>query len=192
MLSDREEVQLHTLLTVYCCTLCCQTERRYSYTLLTLYCCTLCCQTISWPLFEVLTFLFLYNISLTNKRNSWPLHSLHILVPSSYGLLVFSITYPHSQALGGTLALNECGLSPSLSTCINLGENPLGANWTRVWMGQRFGMKPWRIEKSLEPARNLTSITFSSVQATDYKPHQLHYHSFPIRVVLSWKYVLQL
>ena len=66
VLSDREEVQLHTLLTLYCCTLCCQTERRYNCThyyscilahcavrerggtagkLLTLYCCTLCSQT---------------------------------------------------------------------------------------------------------------------------------------------------
>jgi len=40
-----------------------------------------------------------------------------------YGLLDFSITYPHSLALSGTLALYECVWSASHSTCITLGEN---------------------------------------------------------------------
>ena len=51
-------------------------------------------------------------------------------------------------------------------------------------MGQRFGLKPGRSEKSLEPARNLTSITDSFIQSTNYQPHQLHYHSYPIAVSL--------
>jgi len=51
-------------------------------------------------------------------------------------------------------------------------------------MGQRFGLKAHRIEKSLDPARNLTSITHSSIQATPYQPHQLHYHSPPFLVSL--------
>ena len=46
-------------------------------------------------------------------------------------------------------------------------------------MGQRFGLKPCRSEKSLDPATNLTSVTHSSNQATAYQPHQLHYHSLP-------------
>jgi len=32
VLSDKEELQLHTLITLYCCTLCCQTERRSNCT----------------------------------------------------------------------------------------------------------------------------------------------------------------
>jgi hypothetical protein len=51
-------------------------------------------------------------------------------------------------------------------------------------MGQRFGLKPCRSEKSLDPARNLTSITHSSIQATDYQPQQLYNHSYPITVSL--------
>jgi len=65
VVSDRQEVQLHTLLTLYCCTLCCQTggttahitnpvllhtvpsdrQEVQLHTILTLYCCTLCRQT---------------------------------------------------------------------------------------------------------------------------------------------------
>ena len=72
----REEVQLHTLLTLHPC--------------------KLCCRTISWPQFEVLTFLFLHKISLTNKWNRWLLHSWY---PYLCRLQDFSITYPHSLAL---------------------------------------------------------------------------------------------
>jgi hypothetical protein len=36
--------------------------------------------------------------------------------------------------------------------------------------------------KSLDPDRNLTSITHSSIHATAYQPHQLHYHSYPFTV----------
>ena len=159
----RGEVQLHTLLTLHPCTL-----RR---------------QTISWPLFEMLTFLFLHKISLAIKTGdsftqyiSW--------YPYFYGLLVFGITYPHSLALRGTLALYECVWSASHSTCFTVGENAVSTNWTGGWMGQRFGLKPCRSEKSLDPARNLTSITHLSIQATAYQPHQLHYHSYPIAVSL--------
>ena len=53
------------------------------------------------------------------------------------------------------------------------------AGWTRD-----LAWKPWRSEKSLDPARNLTSVTHSSIQATDYQPHQLHYHSYPSTVSL--------
>jgi len=60
MAYGREEVQLHTLLTLHPC--------------------TLCLQTISWPLFEVYTFLFLHKISLTNKWNRRLFHSIHLLV----------------------------------------------------------------------------------------------------------------
>ena len=84
--------------------------------------CTLCHRTISWPLFEVLTYLFLHNISLAIKTGdsftqyiSW--------YPYLYGLLDFSITYPHSLELRGTLALYVCVWSASQSTCITLWEN---------------------------------------------------------------------
>jgi len=98
----REEVQLHTLLTLYPCTLC-----RW---------------TISWPLSEVLTFLFLHNISLAIKTGDSFTHYIS-WYPYLYVLLVFSITYPHSLALRGTLALHECVWSALHSTCINLREN---------------------------------------------------------------------
>jgi hypothetical protein len=39
-----------------------------------------------------------------------------------------------------------------------------------------------RSEKSLDPARNITSVTHSSIQATAYQPHQLHYNSYTFRV----------
>ena len=94
----REEVQLHTLLTLYPC--------------------TLCRQTTSWPLFGVLTFLFLHKISLTKNGtgdSSW--------YPYLCGLLDFSITYPHSLALRRTLALYVCVWSVSHSTCFTLWEN---------------------------------------------------------------------
>ena len=51
-------------------------------------------------------------------------------------------------------------------------------------MGQRFGLKPGRSEKSLDIAMNLTSITHSSIQARDYKPQQLYYQNSPITVSL--------
>jgi len=90
-------------------------ERRYS--------CTLCGQTISWPLFEVLTFLFLHKISLAIKWSRWLFHSLHILVYLILWVTGFSITYPHSLVLRVTLALYECVWSASHSTCITVGEN---------------------------------------------------------------------
>ena len=84
----REEVQLHTLLTLHSC--------------------TLCPNTISLPLFEVLTFLFLHNIPLATKLNSWLFHSLHILVSLFLWVMIFGQTYPHGLA---TLALHECVVS---------------------------------------------------------------------------------
>jgi len=40
-----------------------------------------------------------------------------------YGLMGFSITYPHSLALRGTLVLHDCVWSASHYTCFTLGEN---------------------------------------------------------------------
>jgi len=47
VLLDRQEVQLHTILTLYCRTLNRQTDRQevQLHTILTLYCCTLYSQT---------------------------------------------------------------------------------------------------------------------------------------------------
>ena len=101
MLSDRQEVQLHTLLTLYCC--------------------TLCQQTICWPLFEVLTFLFLLIISLVIKKGDLFTHYI-TWYSYLYGLMDFSITYPHRLTLKGILALYKCVWSASHYTCIALGE----------------------------------------------------------------------
>jgi hypothetical protein len=49
--------------------------------------------------------------------------------------------------------------------------------------------KPCRSEKFLDPVENLTSITHSSIQATAYQPHKLHYLSCLLEPVLSWMYV---
>jgi len=157
MAYGREEVQVHTLPTLCSC--------------------TLCHQTISWPLFAVLTFLFFHKISLAIKT----VDSFTHYIPWNrhfHGLLVFSITYPHS------LALYECLWSASHSTCITLGENAeyqlnRRLNGLEIWPGS-----PEEVKKSLDPARNLTSITHSSIQATDYQPQQLHYHRYPFRVSL--------
>ena len=85
---------------------------------------------------SMLTFLLLH-ISLANKRYSWLIHSLYIWYPYFYGLLVFTITYPHSLALKGSLALHEYVLSLLLYP----GENALSTNWTGGCMGQRFGLE---------------------------------------------------
>ena len=61
--------------------------------------------------------------------------------PYLYGLLDFSLTYQHSLALRGTLALYVCVRSASHYTCITLGENTLSTNYTGDWMGQRFGLE---------------------------------------------------
>ena len=122
----RQEVQLHTLLTLYSC--------------------TLCCQTISWPLLEVLIFLFLHNISLAIKTGDLITHYIP-WYPYFYGLQVFSITYPHSLALRGTLALHECVWSASHYTCIALGKT-LWTNLTAGWRGQSFCLETltkWKI-----------------------------------------------
>jgi hypothetical protein len=103
----------------------------------------------------------------------------------------FSITYPHSLALRGTLALHECVVSLTLhllhpcGKCQALTEQEAG--WARdlTW-------KLCRGEKSLDPARNLTSITHSSIQSTAYQPHQLHYHSstFRVNLILNMRDIL--
>ena len=153
-------------------------EDVHVHTLLTVCSCTLCHQTISWPLFAVLTFLFCHNASLVIKRGDSFTHYIS-WNPYFHGLLVFSITYPHS------LALYEFVWSASHSTCITLGENAeiqlnkQEAGWTRD-----LAWKPWRSEKSLHPVRKLTSITHSSIQATHDHPHQLHYRSYHSRVSL--------
>ena len=152
-------------------------EEEQVHTLLTLCSCTLCCQTISWPLFAVLTFLFSHKISLAIKTGDSFTHYIS-WNPYFHGLLVFSITYPHS------LALYECVWSASHSTCITPGENADYQLNRRVDGPEILSWKPRRNEKYLDPARNLTSITHSPVQATDYQPHQLHYHSYHSTVSL--------
>ena len=121
MAYGREEVQVHTLLTLCSC--------------------TLCHQTISWSLFAVLTFLFCHKISLAIKTGYSFTHYIS-WNPYFHGLLVFSITYPHS------LALYECDV---VSLTLHLHypwRKLLSANWTGGWMGQRFGLealKKWKI-----------------------------------------------
>jgi len=92
------------------------TEDVQVHKLLTLCSCTLCHQTIFWPLFAVLTFLLCHKISLAIKTGDSFTHYI-AWNPHFHGLMVFSITYPHS------LALYECVWSASQSTCIILGEN---------------------------------------------------------------------
>jgi hypothetical protein len=99
---------------------------------------------------------------------------------------VVSKTYPHSLALRGTVALYECVVSLTLHLLYPLAKcrvpNELEAGWARD-----LAWKPWRSEKSLDHARNLTSITHSSIQSTDRQPHHLHYHIYPstVRLILN-------
>ena len=120
VLSERWEVQLNTLLTLYCCTLCCQTGGTTAQTL-TLYFCALFRQAIYLPLFEVITYPFPH-ISLAITIGDLFIHYI-FLYPYLYGLLDFSVTYPHSLALRGTLSLYKCVWLASHYTCIALGEN---------------------------------------------------------------------
>ena len=92
--------------------------------------------------------------------------------PYFYGLLIFSITYPHSLALRGTLALYECVWSVSHSTCFTLRENARVPTEQKAGWAKDLAWKACRSEKSLDPARNLTSITHSSIQATAYQPQE--------------------
>jgi hypothetical protein len=156
----REEVQLHTLLTLYSCTL-------YPH-------------TISLPLFEVLTFLLLHNIPLATKWNSSLFHSLHTLVSLFLWVTIFSQTYPHSLA---TLALHECVVSLTHHLLYPWEKCP-EYNWAGGWMGQRFGLEALKKWKLSWPCQNLTSITLSFIWAIDNQTHQLHYHSYPFRVSL--------
>ena len=92
-------------------------------------------------------------------------------------------TYPHSLALRGTLALYEFVWSASHSSCITVRENA-EYNLNRRLDGPEICPEALTKWKSLDPARNLTSTTHSSIQATDCQPHQLHYHSYPSTVSL--------
>ena len=158
----REEVQLHTLLTLYCC--------------------TLCGQTIPWPLFEVLTFLFLHNISLAIKWSRWLLQLLHILISIFLWVTGFNLlTQLGSKRDRGTTWM--CVVSLTLHLHYLLGKYWVPSEQEAGWAGD-LAWKPWRSEKSLDPARNLTSFTHSSIQSTDCQPHQLHYHSYPSTVSL--------
>ena len=152
-------------------------EAVHLHTLLTLYCCTLCSQTISWPLFEVLKFLFLHYISLANKWSRWHFHSLHILKSLflwATGFLHNLPTQPSTKRDLGTIWM--CVVSLTLHLHVPTEQE---AGWARY-----LAWKPLRSEKSLDPARNLTSITHSSIQATHCQPHQLHYHSYSSTVSL--------
>ena len=100
----------------------------------TLCTCTLCHKTISWPLFAVLTFFFFFHkVSLAIKTGDSFTHYIS-WIPYFHGLLVFSITYPHS------LALYEWLWSASHSTCITLWENAKcqlnrRLEWPDIWPG---------------------------------------------------------
>jgi len=98
--------------------------------------------------------------------------------PYFHGLLVFSVTYPHS------LALYEYVWSASHSTCTTLVENAecqvnRGLDGPEIWPGS-----PEEMKNLLTQPGNLTSFTHSSIQATDYQPHQLHYHRYHSTVSL--------
>ena len=77
-------------------------------------------------------------------------------------------------------------------TCVVSLPLHLHYPWGKCWVptdqvagwARHLASKPWRSEKSLNPARNLTSITHSFIQSTNYQPHQLHYHSYSIAVSL--------
>ena len=119
-----------------------------------------------------------------NKWNRWLFQSIHLLVSLFVWVTGFQHhlpTQPGTKRDLGTICV--CAVSLTLHLLYPWGKMP-STNWTGGWMGQRFGLKPWGSEKSLDPARNLTSITHSSTQSTNYQPHQLHYHSYPIAVSL--------
>jgi len=81
--------------------------------------------------------------------------------PYFYGLLDFSITYPHSLAIRGTLALYECVWSASHSTCISLWENAeYQLNWGLDWPDiLPESMKKWKISwPCQEPYLNYSFI----------------------------------
>jgi len=103
----REEVQLHTLLTLHPC--------------------TLCSDTISWPLFEVLTFLFstTFHYLSNGTGDSFTQYISWYLFVWVTGFLH---NLPTQLGTKGTLALYVCVWSASHSTCFTRGENALSTN----------------------------------------------------------------
>jgi hypothetical protein len=125
---------------------------------------------------SMITFL-LHNISLAIKWNKCLFHSLHILVSLFLWVMIFGQTYPHSLALSGTLVLHEYEVSLKIHPLYLCGKCP------EYQLNRRLDGPV----EYLDPARNFTSITHSSMQATACQPHQLHYHSYPytVRVILN-------
>jgi hypothetical protein len=103
--------------------------------------------------------------------------------PYFYGLTGFSITYPHSLALRETLALHKCVVSLTLHMLHPSGKCGVSTEQEAGWATD-LAWKLFRGEKSLDPARNLTSTTHSPIQPTAYQPNQLHYHSSTFGVCL--------
>ena len=165
----REEVQLHTLLTLYCC--------------------TLCGQTISWPLFEVLTFLFLHNISLANKCSRWPLHSLHILITIFLWVIRFLHnlpTQPGTKRDLGTIWV--CVVSLTLN---------LHYTWEKCWVpSEQEAGWAWDLAWSSE-VKNLLNLPGTLLQLLIhlFRPHTANHTNCTITAtllqsVLSWIYVI--
>ena len=119
------------------------------------------CANVSWhPYWYTRTMCVYISIYVIRAIiwNRWLTHYIS-WYPYFYRLMGFSITYPHSLALMGTLALHECVVSLTLHDCVWSGSHymtmcgqahttlasPLGKmmsiNWTGRWMGQRFGLE---------------------------------------------------
>ena len=132
----------------------------------------------------MLTFLLLHNISLAIKWNSWLFHSLHILVSLLLWVMIF--------AKPTHTAWHKVWLWYYMNVCDQHYTRPALPLRKKQWVpteqeagwARDLAWKPWRSEKSLIPARNLTSTTHSPIWATAYQPHQLHCHSSTFRVSL--------
>jgi len=63
--------------------------------------------------------------------------------------------------------MNVCG-QPHTPPAIPMGKMPLVPSEQEAGWARDLAWKPHRSEKSLDPARNLTSITHSCIWATAY------------------------
>ena len=76
------------------------------------------------------------------------------------------------------MALHECTLPATHSPAVSLGKMLRVPTEQDAGWATHLASKPCRGEKSHDPARDLTTITHSSIQATAYQPQ---YHSYPFR-----------
>ena len=150
------------------------------------------CANVSWhPYWYTRTMCVYISIYVIRAIiwNRWLTHYIS-WYPYFYGLTGFSITYPQSLPLRGTLVLHDCvwsashymtvcGQAHTTWLCVVRLTLHLLHPWGKWWVSTEqdagwardLAWKLCRSEKSLDPARNLTSITHSSIQATAYQLH---------------------